>query len=109
MPQYRNHAFRAFDRDWKLSPAYDLTPSPVVSQDHRDLRDFAALQLNPARHMQGLHSRQGSDTHAFAPSEKLTYGPRIGASRMRIADLCREELEEAQPGPVAGGDNQSRK
>lgn len=33
----RNHAFIAFDKDWRLSPAYDLTPSPVVSQDHRDL------------------------------------------------------------------------
>lgn len=32
----RNHAFIAFDRDWKLSPAYDLTPSPSVSQ-RRDL------------------------------------------------------------------------
>jgi len=33
----RNHAFIAFDEDWRLSPAYDLTPSPVVSQDRRDL------------------------------------------------------------------------
>jgi serine/threonine-protein kinase HipA len=33
----RNHALMAMDRDWKLSPAYDLTPSPAVSQDHRDL------------------------------------------------------------------------
>ena len=33
----RNHAFVAFDKHWRLSPAYDLTPSPVVSQDHRDL------------------------------------------------------------------------
>ena len=33
----RNHAFIAFDKDWRLSPAYDLTPSPVISQDHRDL------------------------------------------------------------------------
>jgi serine/threonine-protein kinase HipA len=32
----RNHAFIAFDREWKLSPAYDLTPSPSVSQE-RDL------------------------------------------------------------------------
>lgn len=32
----RNHALIAFDRQWKLSPAYDLTPSPSVSQ-HRDL------------------------------------------------------------------------
>jgi serine/threonine-protein kinase HipA len=33
----RNHAFVAFDKNWTLSPAYDLTPSPVVSQDRRDL------------------------------------------------------------------------
>jgi serine/threonine-protein kinase HipA len=33
----RNHAFFAMDKDWKLSPAYDLTPFPVVSQSHRDL------------------------------------------------------------------------
>jgi len=33
----RNHAFVAREQNWSLSPAYDLTPSPVVSQDHRDL------------------------------------------------------------------------
>ena len=33
----RNHALIAIDQDWKLSPAYDLTPSPVVSREHRDL------------------------------------------------------------------------
>jgi serine/threonine-protein kinase HipA len=33
----RNHALIAKDEQWKLSPAYDLTPSPVVSQDRRDL------------------------------------------------------------------------
>jgi serine/threonine-protein kinase HipA len=33
----RNHAMIAKDRDWSLSPAYDLTPSPVVAQDRRDL------------------------------------------------------------------------
>lgn len=33
----RNHAFIARNQDWTLSPAYDLTPSPVVAQDHRDL------------------------------------------------------------------------
>jgi serine/threonine-protein kinase HipA len=33
----RNHAFIARNQDWALSPAYDLTPSPVVAQDHRDL------------------------------------------------------------------------
>ena len=33
----RNHAFIARADDWALSPAYDLTPSPVVSQERRDL------------------------------------------------------------------------
>ena len=33
----RNHALIAMGREWKLSPAYDLTPSPVVSRDNRDL------------------------------------------------------------------------
>jgi serine/threonine-protein kinase HipA len=33
----RNHAFIAFDRKWRLSPAYDLVPQLVVSQDRRDL------------------------------------------------------------------------
>jgi serine/threonine-protein kinase HipA len=33
----RNHAVIAKDRNWKLSPAYDLTPSPVIAQDRRDL------------------------------------------------------------------------
>lgn len=33
----RNHALIAMDRPWRLSPAYDLTPSPVISKDRRDL------------------------------------------------------------------------
>jgi serine/threonine-protein kinase HipA len=33
----RNHALIAKEREWRLSPAYDLTPSPVIAQDHRDL------------------------------------------------------------------------
>ena len=33
----RNHAIIAKERDWKLSPAYDLTPTNPVSLEHRDL------------------------------------------------------------------------
>ena len=33
----RNHAIIAGDRGWRLSPAFDLTPSPVVALDRRDL------------------------------------------------------------------------
>jgi serine/threonine-protein kinase HipA len=33
----RNHAILAKGRHWRLSPAFDLTPSPVVALDRRDL------------------------------------------------------------------------
>ena len=33
----RNHAIIAADRAWRLSPAFDLTPSPVIAPDRRDL------------------------------------------------------------------------
>jgi serine/threonine-protein kinase HipA len=33
----RNHALLAKEREWQLSPAYDLTPMPLVAQDRRDL------------------------------------------------------------------------
>ena len=33
----RNHAIVAKWRDWRLSPAYDLTPSPALSAERRDL------------------------------------------------------------------------
>ena len=33
----RNHAAIAVGKGWRLSPAYDITPSRSVSQDHRDL------------------------------------------------------------------------
>jgi serine/threonine-protein kinase HipA len=40
----RNHALLARGRDWRLSPAYDLTPAPVVAIDRRDL----AMVCGPA-------------------------------------------------------------
>ncbi len=33
----RNHALIARHHDWSLSPAYDLTPNPMVAQERRDL------------------------------------------------------------------------
>lgn len=33
----RNHALLALTEKWELSPAYDLTPNPLLSQDKRDL------------------------------------------------------------------------
>jgi serine/threonine-protein kinase HipA len=33
----RNHALIAKDRDWRLSPAYDITPATPISVERRDL------------------------------------------------------------------------
>lgn len=33
----RNHAMLAKGRQWRLSPAFDLTPSPAVARERRDL------------------------------------------------------------------------
>jgi len=33
----RNHAVRRTGRDWRLTPAYDLVPAPLVSLERRDL------------------------------------------------------------------------
>ena len=33
----RNHAMRHTAHGWRLTPAYDLVPAPVVSLEHRDL------------------------------------------------------------------------
>lgn len=33
----RNHAIIAKDHNWRLSPAYDLTPGPLVGLERRDL------------------------------------------------------------------------
>lgn len=33
----RNHALLAKEREWRLCPAFDLTPSPVIAMDRRDL------------------------------------------------------------------------
>jgi len=33
----RNHAILAKSRDWQLSPAFDLTPTPMIALERRDL------------------------------------------------------------------------
>ncbi len=39
----RNHAVIAKERDWRLSRAYDLSPTPVIAKDRRDLAMICGL------------------------------------------------------------------
>lgn len=52
----RNHAVIAMDNTWRLSPAYDLTPSPQISLDHRDLA-LACGDMGRYAHADNLHSQ----------------------------------------------------
>jgi serine/threonine-protein kinase HipA len=45
----RNHAALAKDRSWRLSPAYDLTPTPMVAQEARFLAMSCGTQGRIAR------------------------------------------------------------
>jgi len=45
----RNHAVIAPGRDWRLSPAYDLTPSPGLSVEARDLALVCGVEGRVAR------------------------------------------------------------
>ena len=71
----RNHALVAMDREWKLSPAYDLTPSPVVSLERRDLAMACGNQgrFANANNLLSQHSRFLLDkTEAQSILEKMT-------------------------------------
>jgi serine/threonine-protein kinase HipA len=45
----RNHAILAKDKDWRLSPAYDLTPTPTIAKDTRLLAMACGTQGRIAR------------------------------------------------------------
>jgi serine/threonine-protein kinase HipA len=52
----RNHAVIAKENDWRLSPAYDLTPNPQISIERRDLA-LACGDLGRHAHADNLRSQ----------------------------------------------------
>jgi hypothetical protein len=60
------------------------------------------LQLDPARDMQRLHSRDRRYAGAGAPLKEFAGRARVRTPRVRIADCRREEFEETNTGAVAG-------
>lgn len=64
----RNHALFARNVDWALSPAYDVTPSPVVNLDRHDLalvcrdqRRFANAKNNLTQHARFLLQKDDAE------------------------------------------------
>jgi len=70
----RNHAILAKERGWRLSPAFDLTPSPVIAMDRRDLA-MACGQFGRYANRENLLSIHGrfllSKTEAAALLDRI--------------------------------------
>jgi serine/threonine-protein kinase HipA len=75
----RNHAMLAKDKTWRLSPAYDLTPMPVVALDRRDL----AMQCGPAGRVANKSNLLGAAGRFLLDREDAN------AIFMRITDTVR--------------------
>ncbi len=70
----RNHAFLCGPRGWRLSPAYDLVPAPVVSLERRDL----ALTV-------GTYGRAASLYNLISQAQR--FGLSVDDARQEIARL----------------------
>jgi serine/threonine-protein kinase HipA len=70
----RNHAVLAKERGWRLSPAFDLTPSPVIAMDRRDLA-MTCGQFGRYANRENLLSTHGrfllSKTEAAATLDRI--------------------------------------
>jgi len=84
----RNHALIAKDADWKLSPAYDLTPAVPVSMDRRDL----AMECGDA----GRFANAGN---LFSQSARFLLGPGDAAA---IIDTMEEQVRDTWYATVRG-------
>jgi serine/threonine-protein kinase HipA len=79
----RNHATVAKDRSWRLSPAYDLTPTPSVAQDSR----FLAMSC-------GLHGRIARRDNLITAAGRFLLAPEEAAKIVdRMVETVRAEWE----------------
>jgi serine/threonine-protein kinase HipA len=74
----RNHALIAKEREWQLSPAYDLTPAPQIAQDRRDLAmavgdqgRFASAKNVLSQHTRFLLEEAQAKAIAFDMADKV--------------------------------------
>lgn len=85
----RNHAFIAFDRNWRLSPAYDLIPQPVISQDRRELAMECGNQGRFAN-ATNILSEHGRFLLEREEAEKIVYGmlEQVEKTWQKVARAC---------------------
>lgn len=97
----RNHAVFAMNEDWKLSPAYDLTPATPISIERRDLA-MACGDMGRYAHAENLLSQ--SARFLLAPDEARSIVDRMEhAVRDSWYEVARREgVSEADCDKLAG-------
>ncbi|MEB3322455.1 MAG: type II toxin-antitoxin system HipA family toxin [Synechococcaceae cyanobacterium] len=93
----RNHALLARSRSWQLSPAYDLTPSPVQAETRRDLA-MACGQVNrrPSRWANRRAILAAAGRFLLKPAEAEAIASRIFTT---VATRWEASLREATVSP----------
>ena len=97
----RNHAVLAKGRQWRLSPAYDLTPAPVVARERRDLA-MACGRFGRYANRTNLLSGHGrfllGPTEAEAVFDGIAKTVRAGwHTEMRRAGASERDCETIRP------------
>jgi serine/threonine-protein kinase HipA len=93
----RNHALLARSRSWQLSPAYDLTPSPVQAEIRRDLAMACGLvDRTPSRWANRRAILAAAGRFLLQPAEAETILTRIVST---VASSWEASLREAAVSP----------
>ena len=93
----RNHALLARSRSWQLSPAYDLTPSPVQAEIRRDLAMACGLvDRSPSRWANRRAILAAAGRFLLQPAEAETILTRIVST---VASSWEASLREAAVSP----------
>jgi len=104
----RNHAFIAPEgNNWRLSPAYDLTPAPLISQERRDLAMIAGSRGRWANR-KNLLSECGrfllESAHAEAIIDTMSaVVKKDWYRRMRAVGVSEADCEKLRPAFVYDG------
>lgn len=81
----RNHALLARSRSWQLSPAYDLTPSPVQAETRRDLAMACGLvDRSPSRWANRRAILAAAGRFLLHPARSLGEPRRLPAAQPRL-------------------------
>jgi serine/threonine-protein kinase HipA len=93
----RNHALLARSRSWQLSPAYDLTPSPVQAETRRDLAMACGLvDRTPSRWANRRSILAAAGRFLLQPAEAQAILSRIVST---VATSWEASLREAAVSP----------